>query len=277
MKTATRTAPDAEAEPFRFALLCHQRSGSNALSAILDADPRVGLYGQLFNPFLEYRIRNLRHGFGGYKRHPEALRHFGLKPPLRPRLEAAGLRLWPAVTRLDRQTRAFWRKYPRGRPLGAVGFKLHDYQLVDEELAGLARDHVDGVVMLWRRNLLKAAVSWAYAIKTDVWSSRDDRGRGQPVHRLDPDEIGWFIEKTAAEVARWRGLLKGANALELTYEDHVAPRKLDALYGFLGLGEPGSLEFRTKRLSRPDYAHVSNAAELDERFGSDETGRLFAD
>lgn len=144
-------------------------------------------------------------------------------------------------------------------------------------MKALARDHVDGVVMLWRRNLLKAAVSWGYAVKTDIWSRRDDPSAPPPVHRLDPREIEWFIAKTAAEVARWRRLMDeaGANWIEMTYEDDVAPRRLERLYDFLGLDYRGQPDFKTKRLSAPDYAHISNAAELDRLFGSDGTGRLF--
>lgn len=267
-------------QPFRFVLLCHQRSGSNALSAILNDDSRIHLYGQLFNPFAEYRIRNSRNRFGAYAPHPEALQHFGLKPPLRPRLERALLSPFPVHRDLGRFVGNFWARNAAsngGATPSALGFKLHDYQVTDADLTALAAKHADGVVMLWRRNLLKAAVSWGYAIKTDIWSSRKAAAGPPPTHRLDPEEIGWFIEKTAAVVTRWRAVLEasGARWLELTYEDNVVPRTLESLYDFLGVDSTGRLDFRTRRLSRADYAHIANAEELDRRFGDAATGRLF--
>lgn len=261
----------------RFVLLCHQRSGSNALSAILNDDPRIGLYGQLFNPFLEYRIRNARNRFGAFAPHPQAIRHFGLRPPLRPRLERSMLAPLPVSRDLGRFVDGFW---ARGADAGrgtARGFKLHDYQVSDADLATLAAGHADAVVMLWRRNLLKAAVSWGYAIRTDLWSSRKPAPGPAPVHRLDPEEIGWFIEKTAAVVAQWREVLdrSGGKWLELTYEDHVVQRDLQPLHDFLGLDWHGTPAFRTRRLSSADYGHIENARELDRRFGDPVTGRLF--
>lgn len=270
--------PDPAARARRFVLLCHQRSGSNALSAILNDDPRVHLYGQLFNHFLEYRLRNARYRLSAYRTHPEALRHFGQRPPLRPRLERAVLGALPTERDLGRFVGNFWKRTARhATEAAALGFKLHDYQVSDADLAALARDHADATVMLWRRNLLKAAVSWAYAIRTDVWSSRKAASGPAPVHRLDPDEIGWFIEKTAANVARWREVLEasGGRWLELTYEDHVEPRALEPLYRFLGLDWQGPPAFRTRRLSSADYAHIANAEELERRFGDPVTGRLF--
>ena len=266
-------------KPMRFALLCHQRSGSNALSAILNADPRVALYGQLFNHFLGYRRRNRRQlGMRGYRAHPEAMRHFGLRPPARPRLERALLSLAPVEASLERFMDTFWSRYhPAPDERRVVGFKLHDFQVSDEDLAALGQRHVDGVVMLWRRNLLKAAVSWAYAIRTDVWTRKQAASEAPPTFRLDPREIAWFIDKTAGEVERWRGVLRsaGANLIELTYEDDVRTRELEPLYRFLGLDWEGPPEFRTHKLAASGYAHVANAAELERSLGSDATGRLF--
>jgi len=283
LATAEPERADAGAtRPCRFVLLCHQRSGSNALAAVLNDDPRVFLYGQLFSHFVEYYRRNARLGYGSFRVHPEAMRHFGRKPPVRYRLERLALAAMPVERDLDRFLARFWSRPAcrpsEDRPIGAAGFKLHDYQLGDDDLARLATAHVDGVVMLRRRNLLKAAVSWAYAIKTDVWSRRGAATGPAPVHALDVDEVAWFVDKTARTVEHWRGLLdrSGARWLELVYEDHVEPLALEGLYDFLGVEWHGPLAFRTERLSRADYAHVANAREIDRALGDDATGRLFS-
>jgi len=264
------------ASPFRFALLCHQRSGSNALSAMLSREEGVRLYGQLFNPFLEYGWRNLRYGFRRYRPHPDALRHFGSRDLPRYRLERVAVSCLPCEQDLGRFMHRFYDAY--GAPgLNAIGFKLHDYQVSDEELAKIATDHVDGTVMMWRRNRLKAAVSWAYAVRTDVWSRKQGQKAKQPALELDVGEIAWFIDKTRREVDNWRDVLNasGANWIELTYEDHVKPRDLAQVYGFLGLPWDGPPPFATQKLADARYAHVTNAAEIERELGSAENGRLF--
>jgi len=282
---ATNSLPDPDtrhraggetASPFRFALLCHQRSGSNALSAMLLREEGVRLYGQLFNPFLEYGWRNLRHGFRRYPPHPDALRHFGTRDLPRYRLERAATSLLPCEQDLGRYLQRFYAAYGDG-DLRTIGFKLHDYQVSDADLSRIASDHVDGVVMMWRRNRLKAAVSWAYAVRTDVWSRKPGQKTKQPALELDIDEIGWFIEKTRREVDNWRDVLdtSGANWIELTYEDHVKPRDLAGLYGFLGLEWRGPPQFATRKLANAKYAHVTNADAIDRILGSAENGHLF--
>ncbi|MGB7417772.1 MAG: hypothetical protein WA918_01195 [Erythrobacter sp.] len=274
--TIARTSRVSTEQPFRFALLCHQRSGSNALSAMLVREEGVKLYGQLFNPFLEYGWRNLRHGFGRYIPHPEALRHFGSFDLPRYVWERRIVAALPCEHDLARYMNRFYDAY-REPGLTALGFKLHDYQLSDSDLARIATRHVDGTVMMWRRNRLKAAVSWAYAVRTDVWSRKTGQGAKQPALDLDIAEIGWFIDKTRAEVDKWREVLdrSGANWIEATYEDQVKPRDLEGVYRFLGLSYEGKPEFATRKLADAKYAHVTNAGAIERALGSAENGYLF--
>lgn len=269
-------SPD-DARPMRFALLCHQRSGSNALSAMLLKNDRVRLYGQLFNPFLEYGLRNLRHGFGRYRPHPEPLRHFGKEDLLRPSVERKLVSCLPCNHDLEAFVDNFFHTYSEPT-LQAVGFKLHDYQLTDADLRRVANECVDGTVMLWRRNRLKAAVSWAYAVRTDVWSRRTGQRHKLPALSLSIEELEWFIRKTRSEVDRWRLLLNssGANWIEMTYEDHVKPRALSGLYEFLGLRYEGPPDFATKKLASARYEHITNAERIEAALGSPENGFLFA-
>ena len=265
----------------QFVLLCHQRSGSNALDSWLSAHPRAGLYGQLFNDTSEYRRNNAADlGLPLFRSHPESLRHFGLRPPLGARLD----RLRNVAARrehdLDAYLAAFRERFGRHENWLAAGFKLHDHQLVDADLERLLERHVDAVVLLSRRNLLKAAVSWAYAVRTRVWASRDRGGTAaadKPVLRLDPREISWFVDKSARELARWRTMLEAREVpwLDLEYEGLVEAGDTAALLDFLGLEPHPAQRFATRRLAAPDYAHVANARELDARFGGAAHGRLF--
>lgn len=262
------------APPLRFALLCHQRSGSNALTSLLQQHEQVAMYGQLFNDGLEYR-RHHRAAFGLplFRPHPRADLHHGPTPPLRRRLEKLSLRFVARADDVEAYTDAFYGRFGAGAAV--VGCKVHDFQLQDDDLARFL-GRLDRVVVLTRRNLLRAAVSWAVALRSDVWVAQRNRGAGrdQPPVTLDPDEVGWFIDKTQATIATWQRLVGGAGApaLWLTYEEHVQGRRFAGLWEHLGV-DGLDADFTTRKLAR-GYDHVANAEELEERFGSDETGHL---
>ncbi|NNU16846.1 hypothetical protein HK107_11005 [Parvularcula sp. ZS-1/3] len=262
----------------RFCLLCHQRSGSNALGAILNADPRVFLYGQLFNDFFPYWRRRRGTIPKPYRPHPEVMKHFGTKPALSKRIERLASSLVPHEDDLDAFMARTWDRFEEKSPdTPTRGFKLHDFQLTDDELTSLAKEHVEGTVILWRKNLFKAAVSWAYAMKTDVWSSPRKAKLERPTFDLDIGQVEWFIEKTRSEVEGWRRVLtaSGAPFIELNYEENVATRELETLYDFLGIAWQGKPEFKTEKLAANSYAHVSNARAIEKALASPENGSLF--
>ena len=278
--------------PFRrFVLLCPQRSGSNALTSLLNGHGGVRLYGQLFNNGREYRrINRADLGLPLFRPHPETTRHLGPTPPLRRRLEWAALRLAPRERDLSRYLEQFWRRFgAEGAAHGgvppvagpqAVGFKLHDFQLADDDLQALFDDHLDRIVILHRKNLLRSAVSWAVAMRTDEWVQKrgEDRAQRRPL-RLDLDELAWFVDKTARSVETWQRLAAASPtpALTLTYEEHVVPRTVGPLFDFLGLTQAEAPAFGTRKLAARRYDHVANAAEIDRALGSPETGYLFED
>ncbi|MGR3495265.1 hypothetical protein [Citreimonas sp.] len=270
---APSAAPEPAGKSTLFCLLCPQRSGSNALSSLLNATGRVALYGQLFANSREYRAYNAADlGLPLFRAPPDTARHYGLRPPLSRRAELLSLR----ATRRARDVEDYVKRFRARMPdAPAVGFKLHDFQLEDADFLRMA-GNVDRTVLLWRRNLLRAAVSWAYAVRTNLWVSHGAPAKPRTV-TLDPREVAWFIEKTQNSVARWRRLLDEAGRpwTEITYEEHVAPRRLEGLFDVLGLGDAPIPDFATRRIAGRDYAHVANAREIDAALGSDRTGRLF--
>ena len=274
------TDPHAQPRAFRFILLCHQRSGSNALQAMLNETGEAAIWGQLFNQFWRYRRKQAKKGTPPPPRHPRAILHFGLRPGIAKRAECAILDRMPCAADVDTVARAYWRVHCSNdpTPYRAKGYKLHDFQVSDDDLARLGTEHADGVVILSRSNLLRAAVSWGYAKRTDVWSTRGRKVASKEVHALDPEDLRWFIDKTAREVDNWRQVLEraGANVLDLNFEREIETRGLERLWHFLGMPWKGTPDFATKRLAEPTYSHIANAREIDTALGSAATGRLFA-
>lgn len=278
MSSDQQRPPTGDQQRTRFALLCHQRSGSNALTSLLQQHDDIAMYGQLFNDGLEYR---------GYHRetldlplfrpHPRADLHHGPSPPLKRRLEKLVLRFVSRATDVEAFTRAFHERFQPDRAV--IGCKVHDFQLVDDDMRRFL-GQLDRVVVLTRRNLLRAAVSWAVAIRSDVWVAHSTAGRRRGATADDPitldvDEVRWFIDKTTRTIDTWRRLVEAAGipALWLTYEDNIVGQDLDPLWEHLGIG-PVDGEFATRKLAR-SYDHVANAERLDAELGNDETGHLF--
>lgn len=259
-------------------LLCPQRSGSTALTTLLNQYEGVKAYDQLFKNGFEHRYY-LKRDFGMplFRACPDTMLHFGPTPPLRLRAERQALRLVAREHDLDRHVETFWERYGTEPDLRAVGFKLHDYQLTEDDMLAVMRRHLDGVVVLHRENLLKAAVSWAYAVHTGVWMRKEKPKKALAPIRLDLDELRWFMEKTPASIAQWRRLTEAAGVptIWLTYEEHVQPKNLNGLKRFLGVPEGAEAEFTIRKLSTAKYEHIANAEEINQRLGSSETGYLF--
>lgn len=262
----------------RFAVLCHQRSGSNALTSALQQHPQVELYGQLFNNSLEYR-RHHRDMLSMrlFRRHADSLQHVGPNPSARKRIEDLALRSVRREHDVAPYVDTFFERF--GADASAVGFKVHDLQLDDADLLDMT-GRLDRVIVLRRRNLLRAAVSWAVAVQTDVWVRRRDRHTDPPPLQLDLDDIEWFIDKTQRSLDDWKRVLDRSDveSMWLEFETAVeAPDGVGPVLDFLGVDRDVELSFATKKLAAADYAHVANAYEIDRRLGNDDTGRLFGD
>lgn len=261
----------------RFVLLCHQRSGSNALASLLKQHPEVRTYGQLFNNGLMYRrLHRAELDLPLFRAHPETAKHYGTALPLKKRLELFALRFVPRAHHLDAYMDAFWDRFEGDDSLGAVGFKIHDFQLPETDLLRLCTHHVDRIVLLSRDNLLQAAVSWAVALQTEVWV-RTEKAKPLPRVTLDPDQVAWFIDKTQSNVEAWRHMLQRVDtpSLHISFEGDVLPRRIAPLFRFIGVDSTFEASFRTKRLSKRTYDHVRNAEDLNERLGNPSHGYLF--
>ncbi len=170
------------------------------------------------------------------------------------------------------------------------GMKVLDYHLKPEcyeEM--LLRDDVK-VIRLSRRNQLQAIVSALIAQQTGVWHADEKRSGNVP--RLQPlplDVIGQQLEAARSLQRLYQGMIarKPPQArMDITYEELFTPdvdgnvERLCDVQDFLGvepyvndrvitLLTPGESKLNT------DYAIVPNARQIEEAFGSEETGRLF--
>jgi hypothetical protein len=175
------------------------------------------------------------------------------------------------------------------------GIKVLDYQL-DQSLYRrlLLREDVK-VIGLRRRNQLQAIVSGQVASQTGVWKMWDLKtDLASTYASLAPisaeevaERLQWgrelhafYQDVMACKPAAQRLLLE----YETLYTDHLNHNRdvLAGVFAFLGLTLPDSpkLDYyldpgRCKLSGRGDYRYLPNAAEINARFGNDETGWLW--
>lgn len=253
--------PVAPATAAKFVLFAHARSGSSNLLKILRSHPRLRVAEEPF-----------------HEKHPEWY-------PDEPKY----VDLVTDVPSLEAQLGALYAKYD--------GIKVLDYQLPEELYTHLLLLPGLKVILLRRRNLLRAVVSGFIAKQTGVWNVWDAKGdvadactnlRPVPLDAV-AEALEWqrelreyYGDVVARKPAGERLTLED----EQLYTDDMARNReaVRGVFDFLGLAMPrtGELDFyldprRSKINSRRTYALLPNAAEINERLGGDETGWLFDD
>jgi hypothetical protein len=155
------------------------------------------------------------------------------------------------------------------------------------------------VLFLWRRNILRRAVSSQISKQTGVWDTEDEAQKSTLRHfafaPLDLAWVKWHVQYERASIADRMRLLADSNVewLDLCYEDlyddGLTPQqqwqKLQEVTAFLGLSEitdPDAIEAarrildpkRTKLNSLEVYRRIPGIEEVERCFGSEETGWL---
>ena len=156
------------------------------------------------------------------------------------------------------------------------------------------------VLFLNRRNILRRVVSSQISEQTKVWFLEDEEVRNK-IRQFEfrPLDVDWLERQLACErksLARQRELLLATKIdfLELSYEDlfeapptfEASLQELNRIFKFLGLAELTDetklLEARrvfdpsqTRMNSEQTYWKIPGIKEIEQRFGSDETGWLF--
>lgn len=228
----------------RFVVLTLPRTGSHLLCGLLDSHPDVLCHQEIFNP--DNVWYSMRYG----RRHDPAATDIGARD--RDRLGFLG-GIWA-----DREDHA------------SVGFKLFHFDH-PELLDAVIGDRGIAIILLYRRNLLRAWTSWEIACRTDIWNSidREKLGKREPV-RLDFDRESFLAygQKNRAMRTAMRQRLERADrvALEVSYEGLTGEQDMAAVTAFLGLDPKGPLRTPFLRIGSPcladsyhDFATVERA------------------
>jgi hypothetical protein len=156
------------------------------------------------------------------------------------------------------------------------------------------------VLLLNRRNILRRVVSSQISEQTKVWSFADESEREQ-VHSfefrpLDVEWLKWQLEFEMEAIAAQKRLLDsgGVSYIELWYEDMYETAtdwrrqvdKVNEIIAFVGgcavTDKDAVAKMRdllnprnTKLNTHSTYRRIPGIEEIEEQFGSDETGWLF--
>jgi hypothetical protein len=175
------------------------------------------------------------------------------------------------------------------------GIKILQYQLPTELYSYLLRKLDLRIVFLRRKNLLRAAVSALIGGQTGVWKVwdlkceiRDHYRDLAPLSIAELREIVEWLDEQIPEYERMVDRRPQGTYVKLVYEELYTPdveankRVLRPVFDMLGLAMPQTKELdrlldpsSTKLNSEATYRLVPNAAEIDEKLGSDRTGWLF--
>ncbi len=237
----------------RFVALGWYRTGSNLLLSLLNSDPAVAAYSELFSP------RGVFWGNAVYA------------PPLAD--DAA--RAERAADGAAFLRRRVFRPHPAG--VRAVGFKLFYPQVLEKPLPGLTEalraDPALRVLHLRRRNLFRVLVSTRVSKSTGQMAatSEDDveeAQRGVAAERFEPEECRAFFELLERRAAACEAVFDAARVTSVVYEDLVADRgrEMARVRAALGLPAAAATTRLVPQTTRPLAELVSNLDELRAAF-----------
>jgi len=179
---------------------------------------------------------------------------------------------------------------------------FQDYQGIRHLWTQLSRNlnrvlltHGPRVLVLWRRNVLKAVVSNFISQQTRIWGS--DASRRDDVLRYNFQPVRWEkVEQVVQTWVRQRRMYlemlqrRRVPFLEVTYEQlyessDEPPKRLSAIMDFLELHPSGDDWAEMARILSPDrsklnsastYQRIPNIHEIEEKVGHPDTGFLFS-
>lgn len=241
----------------RFLIVGVARTGSTLLLNLLNAQPSVIAFGELFRG--DGRI--------GWD-----------TPPFLTR-QSAALRALQAARPLEFLEQAVFRPWPR--EVAAVGFKLFYYHARSGPQAAVwdhLRDQHDlAVIHIKRVNVLEQYVSLRLAHATNVWSSTSGPTPIDEPLVLAPDDCRRHFEEVRAQEQACDDFFAGPRLQTVTYEALVADRAsvMDRVAGHLGVRlEPAEATIVRQR-SQPLAAAVANFAQLRDAFAGSEWEGFF--
>ena len=259
--------------PSRFALLCHQRSGSNMLTSILNQHPQVIMRGQIFKDDPAYQLE---------------LRGIGMVPftgqlfddELASRQRFDELQESPAA-REPRNTAATVESFYRGQGIHStartVGIKFHGGTLYDDEIEQVfLGDTPYRILLLHRQNLVAAGISWYQSRELNQWVARSGDRIQTPDLYINLPTLKDFVYRTRDDIANWKALLARHEQpyLELTYEQITSPEfNYEFVWYYLGVKVIPTPKPKTRKLIK-DYSHIQNIDEIRAVFAGQDLGEV---
>lgn len=165
------------------------------------------------------------------------------------------------------------------------GVKLMAHRLHLKDFGEWASKEKAKVIVMFRRNFLRMAVSVMLARRTQVWSKQFVT-EGYYSMQFDPvplEEIQTAMERCQKNTKGMRSLARMGNCFQVYYEDFYLQRgwekTLPQIYKFCGFDptiKPRSRKLaETYRINNNDvYLNIANVHEIEKEFGSNETGWL---
>ncbi|MGE0702205.1 MAG: Stf0 family sulfotransferase [Hyphomicrobiaceae bacterium] len=211
----------------KFIILCFPRTGSTLLVSALGAVGGVRQGMEIFNPVLEgdapyvtWRKRVLAELFGEQASF----------------LDAHGY-LDGERFELTRLAERFFADFD--------GTKImYDQLALESGVWNYLRAMPDLRVIVLRRNIVEAAVSFRIAMETNVWHvAAADAGPSPPRLVFEPGYISWFYDHFCARESRVTALFPRQNVLEIDYRDLVDawPETIGAAQRWIGI-EPVAVD-----------------------------------
>lgn len=253
-------------KPKKFLLLCHQRSGSNMLSKMLNQHPNVELYGQLFKDDMAFQKRTEQ-----LSRIPFEGPYFDDQIDKREQFDQ--LERYPDQ-QPTRNTATFVNQFfealNRQRLARHLGIKIHGGTLYAPELRRIFLQGDYRILILHRKDRLAAAISWYQARELNQWMRTTDQKVQQPTMKMDIPTLAWFMKRIEADVQLWHRLVQEENQafLPLTYEEITADDfDFTKIWTFLGAKNIGNPTSSTKKLIK-DYSHIENIEAIRNTLGT---------
>ena len=256
----------------RFALICHQRSGSNMLTSILNQHPEVIMRGQILKDDPDYQAQ---------------LREMGMVP-FTGKLFDDGIEARRRFDRLqdrpaEREARnaaetveSFYHSQGFDSHRSVIGIKFHGGTLYRDEIEQIfLADTPYDIILLHRDNLLAAGISWYQARKLDQWVSKSDKIE-KPAIEIEIPLLREFVLRTRDDIAEWKRMLDKHRHpyLELTYEQITSPDfSYDTIWNHLRVRSIPQPAPKTYKLLK-DYRHISNIEAIRAAFAGEGLGEV---
>lgn len=170
--------------------------------------------------------------------------------------------------------------------IGAVGFKLMDYQMEQDGPLGDVKDHVRArmpglkVIYLTRENWLKQYLSHVVAERARQWHIADPRDRRpRPRVSLPPEKLqGVFAHYEKSQRVLSALAAKSSGVYDLTYEQFIGDchRHWRAVQEFLGVPVQPTPETRLVKIENRSLSEaITNYRELKDDFAGSSWERFF--